>query len=346
MVPYWYEVTQEGLWIWAIVAFGTVASYLFLAQRNAASLGSAIFRSIGSIVVSPFHYLRKTITEISLGDANPRLQNVDHYVLRRLLTALQLGLLLSIFVGSGIAVASAVVAFLPPSSLRHELATNSEQLAQTEASLKQDSDALVKQDSDWNNQREQLIRQAQQNKRQKDADAQAALHADESAVESQGGVQVLNTLRNFFATRGTGNGALDQAKSFVNRMPLGEPESKALISYCDHRQELESLSNRAPKTLDQTRAEVQPFHAVLVQRVSGETSQASYLKATVKQVQEQVHDSYQPGRFVLTILFFFLIFILYVWATGTAIEMFSMALYLSNDVKQIRTQGERSPAYN
>jgi Skp family chaperone for outer membrane proteins len=345
MNPYLNDITQEGLWIWAVFALGAISSYLFLAQSNAASLGAAIIRGIRSIVVSPFHYLRKTITELSLGDANPRLQNVDHYLLRRLLTAVQVGLLLSIFFGAGLAIASAVVAFLPPSYLRQALANNSEQLAKVEASLKPDTDAVVKQDFDWNNQREQLISEAQQNKKQKDGEAQRALHDDESAVKSPEGMQVLNTLRNFFTTRGTGHDALDQAKAFVSRMPLGEPEAKSLISYCDHRQELDSLSNRAPKSLDQIRTEVQPDHATLAQRVSDETSQDSDLKATVKRLQDLINDSYQPGRFVLTLLLFFLIFIPYVWTAGTAIEMFSMALYLSNDVKQIRTQGERSPAY-
>jgi hypothetical protein len=346
MEPRLYEIAQEGLWIWALFLFGIVASFLFLAQRNAVSLGSEISRSIGSIIASPFHYLRKTIAELSLGDANPRLQNVDHYLLRRLLTALQVGLLLSIFLGAGLAMASAVIALLPPFSLRQEVAFNRDQLAKTEASLKQDTETVARQDSDWNNRRGELIQQAQQEEEQKKADAQVALHSDESAVRSQDGVQILNTLRNFLATRGTEYGALDQAKSFVSRMPINESETKALISYCVNWQKLESLSNRAPKTLDQIRAEVQPDHATLGQRASEENSQVSDLRARVRQLQDQVNLSYHPGRFVLTLVGFFFVFIPYVWAVGTGIEMFSMALYLSNDVKQIRTQGERTPAYN
>lgn len=50
-----YEIAQEGLWIWALFVIGVLASFLLLAQRNAVSLGS---RSIGSIIASPFHYLR------------------------------------------------------------------------------------------------------------------------------------------------------------------------------------------------------------------------------------------------------------------------------------------------
>lgn len=344
MAPSLYGIAQEGQWIWAVFVFGAIAFFLLLAQGNAVSLLSHIFLTIGSIFVSPFIYLRKTITEISLGDANPRLQSVDHYLLRRLLTALQVVLLLIVFIGAGLAAAIAVVAFLPPSDLRQELTTNSNQLAKTEASLKQDTSTVSQEDSDWNNRREELIRQAHQEEKQRKADAQAALHEDESAVKSQEGVQVLNTLRNFLATRGTESGALDQTKAFVNRMPISEPETKALISYCDHWQELESLSSREPKTLDQIRAEVQPEHASLVQKASDETSQVSDLKTNVKQLQDQVDNSYHPGRFVLTLVAFFLMFILYVWAAGTGIEMFSMALYLSNDVKQIRTQSEHDPS--
>lgn len=341
-----FEFAQEGLWIRAVFVVGAFACFLLLAQRNAASLVFEIMRSIWSLVVSPFHYLRKTIAELCLGDANPRLQNVDHYLLRRLLTGLQVGLLLSIFLGGGLALASAILAFLPPFSLRHELTASQDQLAKTEESLRQNTATVDKQDSDWNNRRDELIRQAQQEDKQNKANAQAALHADETAVTSQDGMQVLITLRNFFATRGTEYGALDQAKSYINRMPISESETKALISYCDHWQEFASLSSRAAKTLDQIRAEVQPDHATLVQSVSDEKSQVPDLKGTVKQLQDQVNDSYEPGRFVLTLLISFLIFILYVWAAGTGIEMFSMALYLSNDVKQIRTQGERNPAYN
>jgi hypothetical protein len=196
MDPRLYDIAREGLWIWALFVFGVLASFLFLAQRNAVSLGSEISRSIGSIIASPFHYLRKTIAELSLGDANPRLQNVDHYLLRRLLTALQVGLLLSIFLGAGLAMASAVIALLPPFSLRQELAFNRDQLAKTEASLKQDTATVARQDSDWNNRRGELIRQAQQQEKQKKAEAQAALRADESAVKSQHAPQFFRYSRN------------------------------------------------------------------------------------------------------------------------------------------------------
>ena len=341
-----FEFAKEELWIWAVFVLGAVGCYLALAQRSAVSLGFEILRSVESVFVGPFHYLRKTITELSLGDANPRLHNVAHYLLRRLLTAVQVGLLLSIFIGAGLALASAVEALLPPLSQRQDLASQRDQLAKTEASLMQDTSTVAAQDSYWNDRHDELIRQAQQREAQKKADLQAALSADEAAVKSQEGTQALKTLRNYLATRGTEAGAVGDAKSFVSRMPLNESETAAMVSYCDHWQELKSLSNRGPITPDEVRAEVQKDHATLVQRVTDEKAQIPNLQSKVNQLQNEVNDNYHPGAFVWILISSFLVFISYVWAAGTCIEIFSIALYLSNDVKQIRTRCEQTTTYN
>lgn len=341
-----FEIAQEGLWIWVFFLFGVLGCYVSFAQQHSAALASAIFRSIGSMVVSPFKYLTKTISELTLGEANPRLLNVDHYLLRRLLMALQVGLLLSVLLGAGVAMASAVVAFLPPHGLRQELAEARDSLQQTERSLQQDTAAVQRQDSEWQNSRPELIEKVKNAARQKRADAQTALRGDEAAIQTAEARQVLNTLKGFFVTHPGEYGAVEQAKTFLNRLPsLNDADTRTLISYCDDWEKLQSLSSQAPKTGEEIRTEVQPDHNTLVQKVSDGTARVTDLRSSVKRLQDEVNAGYNPGPFVLTLVVSLLLFIPYVWAVGTLIEMFSMALYLSNDVKQIRAQGEGTPVY-
>lgn len=106
------------------------------------------------------NYLRKTISELALGDANPRLSNIDHYLLRRLLTALQVALLMSVVVGSGMAVAAATVSLLPPLALRQELSAARSALELSDSELQRDSAKAKEQDSDWLNHRPELVKQA------------------------------------------------------------------------------------------------------------------------------------------------------------------------------------------
>jgi hypothetical protein len=341
-----FEMAQEGIWIWALFLFGVVGCYLLLAQKHSAALASAIFRTIGSIITSPFNYLEKTIAELALGDNNPRLLNIDHYLLRRLLTALQVGLLLSVILGAGMAMASAVLEFLPSHDLRERSAEAQHSLRLTENSLEEDSAKLKSEDSDWQNQRPTLIKQAQDAERQKKADVQASLRSDEANIKAPEAIQVLNTVRNFFATHAGEYGAIEQATAFVNRIPsLSESDTRGLIAYCHDWERLQSLSSQAPKTTEQVRAEVQPDRDNLVQKVADETSQVQGLSDSVKALQEQVREGYNQSGFVLTLFFFFFAFLAYVWVVGTSIEAFSMAIYLSNDVKQIRAQGENTAAY-
>lgn len=339
------EILQEGPWVWIFFVFGVVVSFFIFAQRSAAPLGGEIFRAIGSIFASPFVYLRKTVLELSLGDENPRLVAVDHYLLRRVLVLAQVIVLVSVFIGSGVGLATAVLRFLPPSWMRHQEDQYITQISKTEKALESESRELAKEDSDWTARRDQLVQQARQQEKQKKSDAEAALSTDEAAIKSSEGIQVLNTVRNFLTERGGFYGAVDQAKSFISRMPLSDIESHALAAYCDHWQALQSVSNGGPKTLDQIRAEVQPDHDQLVSSVASDKEQLASLRSSLSELGTNMSKSYSPGQFVLTLASFFMFFLVFIWLGGTGIEIFSMSLYLTSDVKQIRAQTEKSAIY-
>ncbi len=342
-----FHLFEEGPWIWGLFLVGVFVCFFLLAQKDSAALAKVIMRSIISIIISPFLYLKKTISELSLGEANPRLANIDHYLLKRLLIAMQVGLLLSVMVTVGFAASLAVVAFLPPHSLRQGLIEMRHSLQQTETALQQDSATMKAQDSDWQNRRPKLVKQAQDADRQKRADTQATLRSDEAAISrSPEAMQVLNTVKGFFAAHQGEVGATDQAKEFINRIPsLSEGDTKNLISYCDHWDQFQSLSNLSPKTDEQIRVEVQPDHDTLAQKVADETLREPELRSEVNDLQKQVDKSYHPSYLVLTSIASFIFLIFYLWVAGTSIEFFSMAIYLSNDVKQIRVHSENAPVW-
>lgn len=254
-------------------------------------------------------------------------------------------MLVIVFIGTGVAFTTAVLRSLPLGWMRHQEAEDLAQISNTEKVLAKEIDELAKEDSDWSNRRAQLVQQARQQEKQKRTDAEAALRTDEAAIKSSDGVQVLNTVRNFLAERGGLYGSLDQAKSFINRMPLNKTESNALLAYCDHWQELQSLPNEGAKTLDQIRAEVQPDHDQLVSSVTSDKEQLATLRSFLSELQKNISESYRPGQFVLTLGSFFGIFLLFVWTAGTGIELFSMSLYFTNDVKQIRAEAEKTAIY-
>jgi hypothetical protein len=170
-------------------------AYLLLARQSPAALLFAILRAFQSVVFSPFEYLLKTASELALGDANPRLLNVDHYLLKRLLSVVQVGLLLGVVLGAGLAALSAVVAFLPPLDLRLQVAQNGRLIKTINAELQRDRATVESQDSDWQNRRPQLIKEAQEQQKQKRAAARSALSADEAAVKTPAGAQVFRTVR-------------------------------------------------------------------------------------------------------------------------------------------------------
>lgn len=258
----------------------------------------------------------------------------------------QAGLLLTIIVGTGLALASAVVALLPPRDLRQGLAEGRQALADAEKSLQQDSTTLQREDLEWQNRRAELVGKAQEARHAQLAQAQSALHNDEAAIsQSPQAAQVLSTLKNFFATN-SGEYALEQAKTFINRIPaLDETDAKNLVAYCEHWTQLTSLSSRGQKSDDEIRAEAQPDHDHVAQKVTSETAQVPQLRANVEELQKQVNDSYNPGHAVLTLVSFAFCLIFYVWGIGVLIEVFSMAIYISNDVKQIRLQSSSSAVY-
>jgi hypothetical protein len=322
-----FGIAEEGAWIWILFLGAAAGVYLLLAKQSSAALLSAILRTVQSVVVSPFEYLCKTASELALGNANPRLLDVDHYLLRRLLSVVQVGLLLVVVVGAGLAMTSAVVAFLPPRELRRELAENRDSIKLVEADLQQDSAKVQGQDSDWQNRRGQLIKEAQEQQQQKRAEVRSALSADQAGVKTLAGAQVLKTVMDFLAAHRGEYGTVEQAKSFINRIPsLDDSDTKALLSYCDHWQEWLAISNRAPKTSEELRAQVQPDHDGLVQKVTDETRRAKGLHSFAILLQEEVGKSYHPGQFVIRLVGFLLFLIPYVWAVGTAVEVFSFMI--------------------
>lgn len=346
------ELLQEGLYIWIVLLLGMVLGFVFLAQKQVLPFAGAILRSTLSFFTSPFHYLRKTVGELSLGEANPRLANVDHYLLKKLLISMQVVLLLAIIVGCGLGAATSYLAFLPPSEMRHELAETRNMLSKTEAQNLADSAKLKQEDSSWTDRRQELVEKARADEKQRKQATESALQADVAAIQqSPDAARYLSALQSFLAQRQGYSGAADEAKSFINRIPsLTSEDTAHLLAYCDHWQEIQSLSSKEPKSEAALRAEIQPDHAQLVEDVRSEESQLKYLREEVKRLDDLCTQNYHPERMIASLLAFFLVGIVYVWGGGALIEAFSMCIYLANDVKQIRAQAETTrvepePAY-
>jgi hypothetical protein len=96
-----------------------------------------------------------------------------------------------------------------------------------------------------------------------------------------------------------------------------------------------------PKNSDDIRAKVQPDHAQLVRDLRSQTAAEASLQSDLREINSQVSAGYEPQKLLLTLLSGGVILLLWVWGAGLSIELLSMGFYLSNDVKQIRAQGEK-----
>jgi hypothetical protein len=339
------DLLDEGPYLWFLAIFGILCAYVFLAQKQILPFGLAIIRTTFSFFTSPLHYLRKTVSELAMGEANPRLLNVDHYLLKKMLISMQVALLIIFIVGCGLAAAGSYEALLPPRYMRVALSETQKELEKTRQEYQVNSQRLKQEDSDWANKRQDLINQARKDELQKKAQVEGQIRADEAAIASSpDAARALAAIKNYFAERQGYYGVVEQAKEFINRLPsLNQNDTSHLISFCDHWSELQALSSNRPKTEDEIRAEVQPDHVELAGLVESENSQIPSLQERVKALDEECSQNYHPGRMVLSFLSFFLMGILYTWGAGLIIEAFSLSIYLAGDVKQIRTQLESSP---
>lgn len=338
------SVLREGLWAIFLFLIACAALYWVLAREKSLALGAAIRRSLTSFFTSPVGYLRKTIDELALGKANPRLRDTDHYLLNRFISNVQIALVTAVVLGGGLIITSAVFSSLPSPYLRQGLSSAKDELKQAEDAPDKVEDTVKQQDKDWQSRSSELIRGSEDDHRQKVAAAQNAVTDDERLLQnSADAAKVLPSLQNFFQSHPGDPSAADQAKQFVQRLPsLPEQDTTALLAYCDHWAALQSLSSVTPKSTDAIRSRVQPDHASLVEQLQGLKEDVARAQAAVQERETEVGSGYKPSNFIFTIVFGALMVLIYVWAVGLAIELFSMGFYLSNDVKQIRSEIEKS----
>jgi hypothetical protein len=334
---------REGLWAVLLLLIASAVFYAVLAREKSAALAAAIGRRLLSFFTSPWGYLRKTIGEVALGKANPRLQGTDYYLLSQFIHNVQVGLVVAVVLGGGLVVTSAVFSALPPQYLRESLATAQDQLDQAEKTASQTEDAVKKQDQDWQTRSADLIRNAEEERRQKVTTATNAIAGDENALQNSPEAQpALQGVKNFFQSHEGDPSAAAQARDFIQRLPsLSEPQTAALLAYCDHWAALQAASRAAPKGADALRARVQPDHASLVEQLDTQKQEAAELQARVTGLESEVHAGYKPENFALAIGVGAFMMLLWIWVLGLAIELFSMGFYLANDIKQIRSEVEK-----
>lgn len=336
-------IIREGLWAILLLVITSAGFYALLAREKSAALGAAVGRSFFTFFTSPWGYLRKTVGELALGKANPRLQDTDQYLLKRFIGNVQVGLVVAVVLGAGLVVTTAVFSMLPPQYLRTSLSEAQDQLKQAETEATQTENKVKQQDQEWQSDSAGLIRNAEEEARQKVTAAQNALAADEAALgnDPEAG-RVLQGVKTFFQAREGDASAAEPAKSFIQRLPsLSEAQTSTLIAYCDHWAALQYASRAPGKSPDALRAKAQPDHARLVGQLEGQKEEVEQCQAKVTDLEKEVHAAYKPENFAAAIAVGGLLLLVWIWAVGLTIELFSMGFYLSTDVKQIRAEVEK-----
>jgi gas vesicle protein len=278
------SLLHQGFLAVLLLLVATGALYVALAQNKSRALGAAVGRSFSSFFTSPWGYLRKTIGELALGQENPRLRDTDHYLLNRLIRNAQVGLLVGVVLGGGFLITMAVYSMLPPPELRENLATAQDQAAQAQTTASQTENAVKQQDQDWQNRRAELIKNAQDNGRQKIRTLQDSLAADERDLQANPETErVMPNLRTFLQAHQGDPSAAEEAKEFIQRLPsLSESQAAGLSTYCDHWAALQSASVVAPENADAIRGKFQPDHSRLVEELESQKRLRHKRKAVLR----------------------------------------------------------------
>jgi len=340
------SLIREGIWALLLLVISSAALYVALARNKSAALGAAIGRNSLTFFTGPFGYLRKTISDLALGKANPRLKDTDYYLLNRFITSVQVTLVVVVVLGGGLVLTSAVFSMLPAPDVRESLTTAQDQLKQAETTGNQTESTVKQQDQDWQSRRSELMKNAENESHQKVKVAQDALAADESALQANPETgRVLESLKTFFQSHEGDPSASEQAKTFVQRLPsLNEAQVTDLSAYCDHWAALQSVPSAEPGNADVIRTRLQPDHTSLVEQLQGQKEEVAQLQANADALDKEVGAAYKPLNLVVTVVAGALFILGWIWTVGLVLEIFSIGFFLANDVKQIRADVEKRDA--
>lgn len=336
---------EEGTWAVVLFLVLAVAIFFAISREKARLTALAIGQSILSFFGSPLRYLRKTVSELALGPDNPRIRDSDHYLIGKFLSALQVALIAAFVLAGAAVLTLSVHAGLPPLYLRAQISSVQEQLAAAQNRYAQATTALKREDDDWQNRRDELIKKADADRKGRISSAEQELGDIERSLQSDAqAVQTLGSIKNYLAAHAMygREEAVAEAKGFLERLPLQDSSRGRIAGYCDHWNTLQGLLERQPSSPEAIRASVQTDHASLLATQAEEQSRINELTETLQRLDSQ--KQYRPELFFTFLIVGSLYLLLMVWVGGLLIEGLSLGFYLSNDVKEIRASAEHKGA--
>jgi hypothetical protein len=303
---------------------------------------SAIGRSIVSYFSSPWGYLRKTVAELAMGGANPRILDTDHFLLNRFISSAKVAVVIATVLGVAAIATSAVYALLPPFYLRQQFSNLMKQGESVRQASERLTQQLTREDQDWQANSAQMITKVEADRQKGIFEAKSQIEKDQASISKDAdGARVLQSLESFFVSRQGQLEATEEAKGFVKRMPLTDLSTTQLLLYCEHWRDYQERLGSLPLSADAVRRRLQPAHDQAARELVNRNAELEMNRRLTAQTSLEISNSYHPELMLLTLLVGGVFLHAYIWAAGLGLELLSMGFYVSNDVKQIRANSPR-----
>jgi hypothetical protein len=331
--------------IYAIILFILLFSgvlYVFV-KTHVSSVYLGLGKIIGSLIISPFIYYKKCLlTIIDFSQSKIQIEESKQYLLKRLLTMMEVFLVIistAILVGG---IISGWNTFLPPRALRDEVSMIEESIDKTNTELKTFSEQINSLNEEWSVKKDSVVNSF---RNQRNSIIEKS-RTDNNSIEYK--LQYRTEVSSYFSALKSylqqneyqdSKYLFDRIRSnarswYVDLYYVPEDVRNDFSSYLNswYERMIASLELKN-MTEENFRRQLQPNFSSIDDEYRGRTNDLKYQTERLAELQKIL--KYDFSGMIVQVLFSLLIFILFIWVIGLVLELLWLNVDIADNIKHI-----------